>query len=29
MGNAVVRLLAQEGVRTHGLDIKETADGLP
>ena len=28
MGNAVVRLLIQEGVRTHVLDIKQTADGL-
>ena len=28
MGNAVVRLLTQEGVRTHVLDIKQTADGL-
>ncbi len=28
MGNAVVRLLAQEEVRTHVLDTKETADGL-
>ncbi len=28
MGNAVVRLLAAEGCRTHVLDIKETADGL-
>ncbi|MEJ2095298.1 MAG: SDR family NAD(P)-dependent oxidoreductase [Gammaproteobacteria bacterium] len=27
MGNAVVRLLAQEGCRTHVFDIKETADG--
>jgi len=28
MGNAVVRLLAQEGVRTHVLDIKPTTDGV-
>jgi NAD(P)-dependent dehydrogenase (short-subunit alcohol dehydrogenase family) len=28
MGNAVVRLLAREGCRTHMLDIKQTADGL-
>src|SRR5262245_913489 len=28
MGNAVVRLLAQEGVRTHVLDVKPTTDGL-
>ncbi len=28
MGNAVVRLLAQRGCRTHVLDIKHTADGL-
>jgi len=28
MGNAVVRLLANEGCRTHVLDIKETTDGL-
>jgi len=28
MGNAVVRLLAREGCRTHVLDVKETADGL-
>src|SRR5215831_4659441 len=28
MGNAVVRLLAQEGCKTHVLDIKQTADGL-
>ena len=28
MGNAVVRLLSQEGVRTHVLDIKATADGV-
>lgn len=28
MGNAVVRLLAQEGCRTHVLDVKDTADGL-
>jgi NAD(P)-dependent dehydrogenase (short-subunit alcohol dehydrogenase family) len=28
MGNAVVRLLAGEGCRTHVLDIKQTADGL-
>src|ERR1043166_8626883 len=28
MGNAVVRLLVQEGVVTHVLDIKQTADGL-
>src|SRR5687767_11787340 len=28
MGNAVVRLLARQGCRTHVLDIKETADGL-
>jgi NAD(P)-dependent dehydrogenase (short-subunit alcohol dehydrogenase family) len=28
MGNAVVRLLAQEGVSTHVLDVKPTADGL-
>jgi NAD(P)-dependent dehydrogenase (short-subunit alcohol dehydrogenase family) len=27
MGNAVVRLLNQEGCRVHVLDIKETADG--
>jgi len=27
MGNAVVRLLAREGCRTHVFDIKETADG--
>ena len=27
MGNAVVRLLSQEGCRTHVLDIKETTDG--
>jgi len=27
MGNAVVRLLAAEGCRTHVLDIQETADG--
>jgi NAD(P)-dependent dehydrogenase (short-subunit alcohol dehydrogenase family) len=27
MGNAVVRLLRQEGARTHVFDIKETADG--
>jgi len=28
MGNAVVRLLAREGCRTHVFDVKETADGL-
>jgi NAD(P)-dependent dehydrogenase (short-subunit alcohol dehydrogenase family) len=28
MGNAVVRLMGQEGVRTHVLDIKETKDGI-
>ena len=28
MGNAVVRMLVQAGVRTHVLDIKQTADGL-
>lgn len=28
MGNAVVRLLAAEGCRTHVLDIAETADGV-
>jgi NAD(P)-dependent dehydrogenase (short-subunit alcohol dehydrogenase family) len=28
MGNAVVRLLAGEGCRTHVLDVKDTADGL-
>jgi NAD(P)-dependent dehydrogenase (short-subunit alcohol dehydrogenase family) len=28
MGNAVVRLLVQEGVRTHVFDIKPTADGV-
>ena len=28
MGNAVVRLMAQQGVRTHVLDIKPTADGV-
>ena len=28
MGNAVVRLLRQEGCRTHVLDITETADGI-
>ena len=28
MGNAVVRLMAQQGVRTHVLDIKETTDGI-
>src|SRR4026207_952260 len=28
MGNAVVRLLAAAGCRTHVFDIKETADGL-
>lgn len=28
MGNAVVRMLAHEGCRTHVLDIKETTDGL-
>src|SRR5580765_8002143 len=28
MGNAVVRLLAGEGCKTHVLDIKETTDGL-
>ncbi len=27
MGNAVVRLLAQQGCRTHVFDIKDTADG--
>ena len=27
MGNAVVRLLAREGVRTHVFDIKESTDG--
>jgi NAD(P)-dependent dehydrogenase (short-subunit alcohol dehydrogenase family) len=27
MGNAVVRLLRQEGCRTHVLDIKDTAEG--
>jgi NAD(P)-dependent dehydrogenase (short-subunit alcohol dehydrogenase family) len=28
MGNAVVRLLAREGARTHVFDIKPTADGM-
>jgi NAD(P)-dependent dehydrogenase (short-subunit alcohol dehydrogenase family) len=28
MGNAVVRMLVQAGVRTHVLDIKQTADGV-
>jgi NAD(P)-dependent dehydrogenase (short-subunit alcohol dehydrogenase family) len=28
MGNVVVRLLTQEGCRTHVFDIKETTDGL-
>ena len=28
MGNAVVRLLAQEGCRTHVLDVTATADGV-
>ena len=28
MGNAVVKLLTQEGCRTHVLDVKTTADGL-
>src|SRR5262245_53814113 len=28
MGNAVVRLLAREGSKTHVFDVKETADGL-
>ena len=28
MGNAVVRQLAQEGVRTHVFDIRPTADGV-
>src|SRR6185436_4559031 len=28
MGNAVVRLLAREGCRTHVFDVKETADGM-
>jgi len=28
MGNAVVRLLAREGCRTHVLDVKQTPDGL-
>src|SRR5262245_38395872 len=28
MGNAVVRMLARAGCRTHVLDVKETADGL-
>jgi NAD(P)-dependent dehydrogenase (short-subunit alcohol dehydrogenase family) len=28
MGNAVARLLVQEGVRTHVFDIKPTADGV-
>jgi NAD(P)-dependent dehydrogenase (short-subunit alcohol dehydrogenase family) len=28
MGNAVVRLLARVGCRTHVFDVKETADGL-
>jgi NAD(P)-dependent dehydrogenase (short-subunit alcohol dehydrogenase family) len=28
MGNAVVRLLGQEGCRTHVLDVKHTAEGL-
>jgi NAD(P)-dependent dehydrogenase (short-subunit alcohol dehydrogenase family) len=28
MGNAVVRLLTREGCRTHGLDVKQTPDGL-
>src|SRR5262245_41823543 len=28
MGNAAVRLLNQAGVRTHVLDIKNTADGV-
>jgi NAD(P)-dependent dehydrogenase (short-subunit alcohol dehydrogenase family) len=28
MGNAVMRLLREDGCRTHVFDIKETADGL-
>jgi NAD(P)-dependent dehydrogenase (short-subunit alcohol dehydrogenase family) len=28
MGNAVVRMLRQDGCRTHVLDIKETPDGI-
>ena len=28
MGNAVVRLLRQEGARTHFFDVKDTADGV-
>jgi NAD(P)-dependent dehydrogenase (short-subunit alcohol dehydrogenase family) len=28
MGNAVVRLLAREGCRTHVFDVKQTPDGL-
>jgi NAD(P)-dependent dehydrogenase (short-subunit alcohol dehydrogenase family) len=28
MGNAVVRLMAREGVTTHVLDIKETTEGV-
>ncbi len=28
MGNAVVKLLAQEGCRTHVLDVKTTSDGF-
>ena len=28
MGNAVVRLMGQEGVRTHVFDIKATKDGI-
>src|SRR5688572_4993153 len=28
MGNAVVRLLAEEGCRTYVLDVQDTGDGL-
>jgi NAD(P)-dependent dehydrogenase (short-subunit alcohol dehydrogenase family) len=28
MGNAVVRLLLQEGCRTHVFDVKQTAEGV-